>query len=163
MAVINDYPFFKLNPSSKDNYQLHIDLSVQILKSQNQALVVHLKNFLVYLVSPLEIEKIFQSAIEQIALADEQSCRWILQNRDYLLPEIDLIEIAQQMIKIILEKQGFIIGQDFQFHNRTQLSGCPYVIKQLSLNEQSELTESQNKLFNLMKEEFLLIEPTNIT
>jgi hypothetical protein len=157
MAVINGYPFFKLNPSYKDDYQLYIDLSVHILKSQNQALIVHLKNFLVYLLSPLDIENIFKSAIEQIALTDEQSCRWILQNHDYLLPEIDLIEIAQQITKTILEKQGFIIGQDFQFQNGNQLFACPYVVKQLSLNHHSELTESQNKLFNLMKEEFLLI------
>ncbi|BAU64578.1 hypothetical protein STA3757_19500 [Stanieria sp. NIES-3757] len=161
MAVISDYPFFKLNPSYKDDYQLYIDLSVHILKSQNQALIVHLKNFLVYLASPLDIESIFKSAIEQISLTDEQSCRWILQNRDYLLPEIDLVEIAQQMTKIILEKQGFIIGQDFQFYNGTQLLGCPYVVKQLCSNAHPELTESQNKLFNLMKEEFLLLQPPN--
>lgn len=161
MAVINGYPFFKLNPSYKDDYQLYIDLSVHILKSQNQALIVQLKNFLVYLVSPLDIESIFKSAIEQIALTDEQSCRWILQNRDYLLPEIDLIEIAQQMTETVLEKQGFIIGQDFQFYNNNQLFGCSYVVKHLSSNDHSELTESQNKLFNLMKEELLLIQPAN--
>lgn len=157
MAVLSNYSVFTLNLSQKDEYQLHIDLAVHIFQSRNQALITHLKNFLVYLVSPLDIEKILHSALEQIAVIDEQSCRWLLQNSDYLLPEIDLIEVTQQMIQLVLANQNFNLERNFIFQNNGKLYACNYVIKYLSSNYYSELTESQNKLFNLIKEELLLI------
>jgi hypothetical protein len=157
MAVVSNYPFLKLNHSKLDDYQLYVDLAVDIFKSQNQALIIHLKNFLAYLASPIDIESIFQSAIEQLAITDEQSCRWILCNPDYLLPEIDLIEVAKDMTKIVLNNQGFVCGQDFEFQSNGKLSACHYAIKELNLNHHPELAENQNKLFNLIKEEILLL------
>ena len=104
-----------------EDYQSYIELVIEVLQSQNQSSLKSLKNFLTCLASPTAIEAVLAAAIYQLAEVDCDSCRWILRHPDYLMPELDLFELARSCLAQKLEAQGLILGQDFDFSKQGKL------------------------------------------
>ena len=104
-----------------EDYQSYIELVIEVLQSQNQSSLKSLKNFLTCLASPTAIEAVLAAAIYQLAEVDFDSCRWILRHPNYLMPELDLFELARNCLVQKLEDQGLILGQDFDFSKQGKL------------------------------------------
>ena len=104
-----------------EDYQSYIELVIEVLQSQNQSSLKSLKNFLTCLASPTVIEAVLAAAIYQLAEVDIDACRWILRHRDYLMPELDLFELARNCLAEKLEEQGLILNQDFSFSKQGKL------------------------------------------
>ena len=110
-----------LRNSKSEQYESYIGLTVDILKLQNPKKLKPLKDFLTFLPSPVHIEQVLIAAVIQLAEVDVSSCRWILQNPEYLMPELDLIEVVKNSVIVELESKGSILGQDFQLTDKGQL------------------------------------------
>ena len=96
-------------------YDIHLELAVDVFKSQNPALVISLKNFLTVLPNPKCVEDVLTAAIYNLAKTEPEACRWILRHSYYLKPEVDLVEVASRLALTKLQKQGFVLNQDFKF------------------------------------------------
>jgi hypothetical protein len=107
--------------NTSNTYELHLDLAIDVLKTQNPALVVSLKDFLTVLPNAKCVEEVLIAAIYRLAEADPDACRWILRNPRYLEPELDLTEITTKLVMTKLQNQGFVLGQDFKFESNSQL------------------------------------------
>ena len=142
--TINDEPivlfssFFPRKNQSKvligelsEGYESYIDLAVDVYKTRNFSSVQSLKNFLNCLPSPTLIEAVLAAAIAQVADTNLETYLWILQHPDYLLPELDLVDLARRCAQLRLENQGFILGKDFQFTEQIQLKISNQVKSQL--------------------------------
>lgn len=110
-----------LRNSKSENYESYIELAVDILKLQNPKKLNPLKDFLTFLPSPIHIEQILIAAVIQLAEVDVSSCRWILKNPGYLMPELDLIDLVKNSVTVELESKGSILGRDFQLTDNGQL------------------------------------------
>lgn len=95
-------------------YEQHVGLAVDVFKAQNPALVISLKDFLTVLPSPKCVEQVLAAAIYQLAETEPDACRWVLRNPDYLMPELDLVDLARNFARTSLESQGFVLEQDFR-------------------------------------------------
>ena len=104
-----------------EKYQSYIELAIDVFKTQDQVLLKSLKDFLTFLPSPIDIEQILAASIYQLAEVDSDSCRWLLRNPFYLMPELDLIDLARKMTFSKLESYGFAEGEDFQLDNNNKL------------------------------------------
>lgn len=94
---------------------IHLELAVDVFKSQNPTLVISLKNFLTVLPNPKCVEDVLTAAIYKLAKTEPEACRWILRNSCYLKPEVDLVEFTSNLALTKLQKQGFVLNQDFKF------------------------------------------------
>lgn len=94
--------------------ELHIALAIDVFKSQNKALVESLKNFLLVLPSPKCVEDVLTVAVYQLAATDFEACSWLVQNPEYLEPELILGEVAAKLASEKLQRQGFVPGHDFR-------------------------------------------------
>lgn len=103
------------------NYDIHIELAVDVFKSQNPTLIVSLKNFLTVLPNAKCVEEVLTGAIYKLAKTEPDACRWLLRNSYYLKPEVDLVELARSLALIKLEMQGFVLNQDFTFEPNSRL------------------------------------------
>ncbi len=92
----------------------HIELAIDVFKSQNPILLISLKDFLTVLPNPKCVEEVLTAALYQLAETDSDACRWILRNSHYLEPELDIAAVAIQLASTKLQKQGFVLGIDFQ-------------------------------------------------
>jgi hypothetical protein len=102
-------------------HEPHIELAVDVFKTQNPALVLSLKDFLTVLPNPKCVEEVLTVAIYQLAEIDPKACRWLFRNACYLEPELDLVEVARNLASTKLQAQGFVLGQDFNFEQNSQL------------------------------------------
>jgi hypothetical protein len=102
-------------------YETHIELAIDVFKTQKPALVIALKNFLTVLPNLKCVEDVLIAAIYTLATTEPDNCRWILRNSYYLNPEVDLIEVARRLALIKLQKQGFILDKDFSFESNSDL------------------------------------------
>lgn len=117
-------------------YQSYIDIAVEVLQVQNQAKVNILKNFLLSLPSPTDIERVLGKAVHHLAQIDPRTYHWILQHPDYLMPELDLKMLAPQLAFSKLQNSELILEQDFQLTSPDQLMLSP-AAKTLLLAESS--------------------------
>lgn len=104
-----------------NTHETHVELAVDVFKTQNPTLVFSLKDFLTVLPNPKCVEEVLTAALYQLAEVDPLACRWILRNSDYLEPELDLLEIARKLALTKLQQQGFVLGEDFKFEPNSQL------------------------------------------
>ncbi len=104
-----------------EKYQLYVEIATDVLQTRNQAQLKALKNFLNTLPSPTDIEAVLTEAVNQLAEIDLEAYRWVLKYPDYLMPEIDLVNIAQNLVVSILKTQGFMLGQDFHLTSDGQI------------------------------------------
>lgn len=104
-----------------NTYEPHIDIAVDVFKTQNPALVSSLKDFLTVLPNPKSVEEVLTAALYQLAEIDSDACRWLLRNSCYLEPELDLVEVAMKCALTKLEKQGFVLNKDFTFEPKGRL------------------------------------------
>ncbi|MEW6497305.1 MAG: hypothetical protein AB1589_33100 [Cyanobacteriota bacterium] len=102
-------------------YETHLELAIDVFKSQNPALIIALKDFLTVLPNPKCIEDVLTAAIYKLAKTEPDACRWILRNPCYLKPEVDLVELANQLALTKLQQQGFVLDQDFKFESNSHL------------------------------------------
>jgi hypothetical protein len=97
------------------NYDAFERVAVEVLKTRNLGAIRSLKKFLTALPSPSYIKAALLQAIYQIAEQELESCRWILHHRQHLEPELNLMEVAQQIVIEQLQSEGLILAQDFSF------------------------------------------------
>lgn len=102
-------------------YDIHLELALDVFKSQNPALIISLKNFLTVLPNPQCVEDVLTAAIYTLAKTEPEACRWILRNSYYLKPEVDLVEFTSNLALTKLQNQGFIANQDFKFESNSHL------------------------------------------
>lgn len=100
----------------------HVELAIDVFKTQNPALVISLKDFLTVLPNAKYVEEVLKAAIYQLAETDPNACRWLMRNSYYLMPELDLVEVAMKLALTKLQNQGFVSGQDFKIEPNSQLS-----------------------------------------
>ncbi len=110
-----------LYQSQPQEYQSYIEIAVDVLQVQNQAKLEILKNFLLSLPSLTEIENVLVEAVHHVAQTDPQTYRWIVQHPDYLMPELDLKGLAQQLALSKLKNSPLILGEDFKLTRNGQL------------------------------------------
>lgn len=102
-------------------YDIHLELALDVFKSQNPALIISLKNFLTVLPNPQCVEDVLTAAIYTLAKTEPEACRWILRNSYYLKPEVDLVEFTSNLALTKLQHQGFVVNQDFKFESNSHL------------------------------------------
>ncbi|MDV2995298.1 MAG: hypothetical protein N4J56_004952 [Chroococcidiopsis sp. SAG 2025] len=102
----------------------HVELAVDVFKTQTPTLISSLKDFFTALPSPKCVEEILAMALYQLADTDPDACRWLLRHPQYLEPELDLVEWATQFALKKLQAQGFVREQDFQFEPNGKLNAC---------------------------------------
>jgi hypothetical protein len=100
---------------------IHLELAVDVFKSQNPALIISLKNFLTVLPNPQCVEDVLTAAIYTLAKTEPEACRWILRNSYYLKPEVDLVEFTSNLALTKLQNRGFVLNQDFKFEPNSHL------------------------------------------
>ena len=132
----------KAEESDEESY---IELAIDVLKTKDRASIKFLKDFLNVLPSPGAVEEVLVAAIYQLAEIDSDDCCWILYNRDYLMPELDLVAFATNLALSKLENRGFIPDRDF----RVEANGQLYV---------KEKTKSQLLVGNSIGEQLILEE-----
>lgn len=97
------------------NYDAFLRVAVDVFKTRNPEAIRSLKKFLTALPSPSYIREALLQAIYQLAEQEPETCQWILHHCQHLEPELNLIEIAQQIATEQLQSQGLILTQDFNF------------------------------------------------
>lgn len=97
------------------NYNVFRGIAVDVFKTRNLDAIQSLKKFLTALPSPSYIREALLQAIYQLAEQDSESCQWILRHHQHLEPELNVIEVAQQIATEQLQNQGLAIDQDFSF------------------------------------------------
>lgn len=100
----------------------HVELAIDVFRTQTPALVASLKDFLTVLPNPKCVEQVLTTAIYQLAESDPDACRWLLRNPRYLEPELDLVEVAIQLALRKLQNQGLVLDQDFKFEPNSRLN-----------------------------------------
>ena len=132
-----------------DTRKLHIELAIDVFKTQNPALVIPLKDFFTVLPNAKCVEEVLIAAIYQLAETDPNACRWLMRNSCYLMPELDLAEVAMTLALTKLQNHGFLLGQDFNFEPNSQL--------QLSENAKTRLMIENSTCDRLLLEEILQV------
>jgi hypothetical protein len=127
----------------------HVELAIDVFKTQTPALVGSLKDFLTVLPNPKCVEQVLTTAIYELAETDPDACRWLLRNPRYLEPELDLIEVAIKLALTKLQNQGLVLDQDFKFEPNSRLN----------VNEKvkAELMVGNSAGDRLLLEEILLV------
>lgn len=100
---------------SPPNYDAFQRVTVEVFKTQNLEAIRSLKKFLTALPSPSYIKEVLLQAIYQLTEQDPETCRWVLHHRQHLEPELNLMEVAQQIAMKQLQSQGLTLTQDFNF------------------------------------------------
>lgn len=128
--------------------QPHLELAIDVLSSRDLRWILALKNFLVILPSPKYIEETLKVALYRIAETDPDTCRWLLRNRIYLMPELDIIELANNFMENNFKRQDLILNREFKFEQN----------RKLFLNEQAQadLVIEISACDRLLLEEILL-------
>jgi hypothetical protein len=97
------------------DYDAFQRVAVEVFKTRNLGAIGSLKKFLTALPSPSYIKEALLQAIYQLAEQDPETARWVLRHRQHLEPELDLIDVVQQIATERLQSQGLILTQDFDF------------------------------------------------
>lgn len=119
-SLLTDYRSV-LCQSHPQEYQSYVDIAIDVLRVKNQAKLEILKNFLISLPSLTDIENVLAEAVNSVAQTDLPTYRWIIQHPDYLMPELDLKRLAQQLAVSKLKESQLILGQDFRLTINGQL------------------------------------------
>lgn len=138
-----------MNTCLAETYAIHLELAIDVFKTQSPALVISLKNFLTVLPNPQCVEDVLTVAIYKLAKTDPDTCRWVLRNAYYLKPEVDLVEVANKLALTKLQKQGFIPNQDYRLESNNRL--------QISEKAKAGLMLESSPADRLLLEEILLI------
>ena len=128
---------------------IHLELAVDVFKSQNPALIISLKNFLTVLPNPKCVEDVLTTAIYMLAKTEPEACRWILRNSYYLQPEVDLVEFTNNLALTKLQNLGFVLNKDFKLEPHSHL--------QVTEKAKAGLMEGNSDGDRLLLEEILQI------
>lgn len=97
------------------NYDAFQRVAVEVFKKRNLGAIASLKKFLTALPSPSYIKEALLQSIYQLAEQEPEIARWVLHHRQHLEPELNLMDVAQQIATERLQSQGLILTQDFNF------------------------------------------------
>lgn len=128
----------------------HIELAIDVFKTQNPSLLISLKDFLTVLPNPKCVEAVLIAAIYQLAETDSDACRWLLRNSCYLEPEVDLNELTLNVALRKLQQEGFVLGQDFKVELNSRLH--------ISAEAKSRLMIENSECDRLLLEELLQVD-----
>lgn len=117
-----------------EKYHLYVEIATDVLQTQNPEQLKALKNFLNTLPSPTDIEAVLTEAVNQLAEIDKETYDWIIQHPDYLLPELDLVSVAQHLVQSILSQQELTHNKDFEFTTEEELKLSPVAEMALFMN-----------------------------
>jgi hypothetical protein len=140
-----------VNTCLAQTYAIHLELAIDVFKTQSPALVISLKNFLMVLPNPQCIEDVLTTAIYKLAKTNPDTCRWILRNSYYLKPEVDLVEVVNKFALTKLQQQGFVRDKDFTLEPNSRL--------QVSEQAKAGLMVESSPADRLLLEEILQIRP----
>ncbi|MCC0175549.1 hypothetical protein I4641_00960 [Waterburya agarophytonicola K14] len=101
--------------------EFYIELATDVFQTQNPALLKSLTDFLADLPCSRSGTEILIAACYQLAQIDPDAFRWLWRNSAYLLPEVNLVVPMLEFTLQLLEKQGFLPGQDFNFRSPEQI------------------------------------------
>jgi hypothetical protein len=127
------------------NYDAFQRVTVEVFKTQNLTAIGSLKKFLTALPSPSYIREALLQSIYQLAEQEPEIARWILCHRQYLEPELDLTDVAQQIATEQLHSQGLTLTQDFNFTADRKLETSELIkaalLKEVSIGDRLLLKE----------------------
>ena len=125
----------------------YLEIAIDVLSSKDLRSILALKNFLAIFPSP-DIEETLKVALYRIAETDPDTCRWLLRNRIYLMPELDIIELANNFMENNFKRQNLTLNREFKFEQN----------RKLYLNEQAhaDLEIEISACDRLLLEEILL-------
>ncbi|MBD2034874.1 hypothetical protein H6F86_10005 [Phormidium sp. FACHB-592] len=133
-------------PSNYDAFQR---VAVEVFKNRNLGAIGSLKKFLTALPSPSYIKEALLQSIYQLAEQEPETAQWVLQYRQHLEPELNLMAVAQQIATERLQNQGLILIQDFNFTADGELEASESI--------KAALLEAVSSGDRLLLEEILLI------
>jgi hypothetical protein len=131
------------------NYDAFQRVAVEVIKTRNLGAIGSLKKFLTALPSPSYIKEALLQSIYQLAEQEPEIARWVLHHRQHLEPELNVIDVAQQIATERLQSQGLILTQDFNFTVDGKL--------EMSEPTRAALLEAVSLGDRLLLEEILLI------
>lgn len=131
------------------NYDAFQRVAVEVFRTRSLQAIGSLKKFLTALPSPSYIKEALLQSIYQLAEQEPEIARWILHHRQHLEPELNLMDVAQQIATERLQGQGLILIQDFNFTTDGKLEA--------SESTKAALLEEVSIGDRLLLEEILLI------
>lgn len=90
-------------------------IAIVVFKTCEPSALPALKKFLTVLRSPRSISNVLLEAIEAVIEEDPEAGRWLLSQHSLLLPELNLMVVAQQLTLKLLQERGWVQNQDFSF------------------------------------------------
>ena len=105
----------------RNDFQLHLEIAIDVLGKQNVAAIRPLKEFLCSIPSPKQIEQVLATAVLHFAADNQAVFAWIITNQNLLAPEIDLLAFTKGLITSRLRNRGWTQGQDFQLEQNSVL------------------------------------------
>lgn len=100
---------------SEATRELMQKIALGVIRTRHPNSISTLKKFLTVLRSPTDIRDVLLSTVEVIIEEDPELARWLLAQHSLLLPELNLLSIAQQLALRLLQEQGWVQNQDFTF------------------------------------------------
>ncbi len=101
------------NIKKLEKFNLYVELMIDALKLQNEALVKSLEELVIELNTFEYTSDILMAALLQLSETDADTCRWTLRNFHDSPIHLDITgEIAIFAVKKLIDK-GLIFGQDF--------------------------------------------------
>jgi lactam utilization protein B len=97
------------------NYGAFQRVTVEVFRTRNLEAIRSLKKFLTALPSPSYIKETLLQGIYQLAEQEPETARWVLHHRQHLEPELNLMEVAQQIVTTQFQRQGLIPAKAFHF------------------------------------------------
>ncbi|MEC4804992.1 MAG: hypothetical protein SAJ12_05935 [Jaaginema sp. PMC 1079.18] len=100
----------------------YIELTVAVCQAQTLSSLRSLKDFLTVLANPVSIEKVLLQGIYLLAETHPLACRWLLSDPNYLMPELDFIDLTQQFVLASLQKNHIAEAQIAVLENNDLLT-----------------------------------------
>lgn len=94
------------------DFQLHLEIAIDVLSKKDIAVIPPLKNFLCSMSSSKQIEQVLGAAVLHFAENDQSVFEWIITHQDLLVPELDLSVFAKGLIVSRLENCGCLQGEN---------------------------------------------------
>ncbi|MEA5452409.1 hypothetical protein VB780_27800 [Leptolyngbya sp. CCNP1308] len=127
------------------NYDAFQRVAVEVFKNRNLSAIGSLKKFLTALPSPSYIKEALLQSIYQLAEQEPETARWVLRHRQHLEPELNLMDVAQQIATERLQSQGLLLLQDFNVAADGKLEASestkPAFLETVSIGERLLLEE----------------------
>lgn len=104
-----------------DGQALAFEIAVIAIQTRQAERIEALKNFLVSLPNPKQVEGVLAKAIVHCAATDKALYFWIVEHEALFQPELDLAHWSRRTALSRLLSQGCVVGKDFRFESQNCL------------------------------------------